>query len=38
MLAALAIETGIDPRELAQLDDYWLATMRDLLEERSKPT
>lgn len=35
MLAAIALESGIDPRVLLELDEVWIATMRDLLEDRS---
>lgn len=34
MIAALALESGIDPRVLLELDDSWIATMIDLLEGR----
>lgn len=36
MIAELAVETSISPRELIELDGAWLATMLDVLEERAK--
>lgn len=31
LVAAIALESGIDPRVLLELDTAWLATMQDLL-------
>ena len=36
MIAELAVETSISPRELLELDGAWLSTMLDVLEERAK--
>jgi hypothetical protein len=36
MIAELAVETSISPRELLELEGEWLATMLDVLEERAK--
>ena len=35
MIAELAVETSISPRELLELDGTWLATMLDVLQERA---
>ena len=36
MIAELAVETSISPRELLELDGEWLATMLDVLQERAE--
>jgi len=36
MVAELAVETSISPRELLELDGEWLTVMVDVLEERAK--
>jgi hypothetical protein len=35
MIAELAVETSISPRELIDLDATWLWTMLDVLQERA---
>ena len=36
MVAELAVETSIAPQQLLELDGVWLATMLDVLEERTR--
>ena len=38
MIAELAVETAISPRELLDLDGVWLSTMLDVLEDRARAT
>jgi hypothetical protein len=35
MIAELAVETSISPRELLELEGEWLSTMVDVLQERA---